>query len=88
MNYEEIRKFAIDIDLKKVDPSKRHLIKCFRDMIIEQTGIIFDMENRAKKFKENIANHIFGLEKLGILFNLKESGHEQLSKGTKVAKEG
>lgn len=87
MNLEEIRNFAIDIDLKKVDPQKRHLIKCFKDMIIEQTGIVFDMEARIRKFNDNIANHLIGLEKQGIVFKVNKGKNEHVPKGAAVPKE-
>ena len=81
MNYEEIMKFAQEIDLQKVDSSKRVVVKCYRDMIIEQVGEIFKMEKRIDHFKGKITEHLIGLEKLDIIFKVKETNDKSLCQG-------
>lgn len=70
MNYEEILKFAIGIDLTKCGSNDRVVIKCYKDMIIEQTQEIFKMEKRINHFKGKITEHLAGLEKMDIKFKV------------------
>ena len=72
MNYEEILNFAINIDLQTVDQTKKVVIKCYKDMIIEQIGEIFKMDKRIKHFEDKITEHLLGLDKCGVKFKVEK----------------
>jgi len=66
MNLSEITKWAQTIDPMTVEEKKRHLVICYKDMIITNTGLITQLTNKIDKYMVDIQEHLEQLDRVGI----------------------